>query len=256
MPDFKSEIRRSIARLNLSPADEEQIVEELSQHLEERFEEALSHGASEERAKQLAVDELTQPDSLSEQLKRTKLPVRRPQPTIGAQRNGNRFTGFFDDLRFGVRMLAKQPGFAVVAILTLAVGIGATTAMLSVVQDVLIQPLPYANSDRIYAIWASSESTGQNQIAASGPDFVDYLEQNRSFAHIAEYVPLFTFTWTGDGEPKLVNCTAASEQFFSMLGIRPYLGRLYEPREYTYLENDTLVISYRFGRTSSVETRM
>ncbi len=174
MPDFKSEIRKSIAGLNLSPADEEQIVEELSQHLEERCEQALSLGASEEQAKQIALDELTQPDSLREQLKRTKLPVQRPSLAIGVQKDGNRFSGFFDDLRFGLRMLAKQPGFAVVAILTLGIGIGATTAMLSVVQDVLIQPLPYANSDRLYAIWASSESTDQNRIAASGLDFTRF----------------------------------------------------------------------------------
>jgi putative ABC transport system permease protein len=120
--------------------------------------------------------------------------------------------------------------------------------MLSLVQDVLLRPLPYAHSDRLYAIWASSESTGQTKLAASGPDFLDYLEQNRSFVHVAEYIGLFTFTWTGDGEPKLVNCTAPSEQFFTMLGIRPYLGRLYEPREYTYLENDTLIVSYNFWK--------
>ena len=72
--------------------------------------------------------------------------------------------------------------------------------------------------------------------------------QNRSFANLAGYIPLFTFTWTGDGEPKLVNCTSVSEQFFPIFGIKPYLGRLYEPREYTYLENDTLVVSYRFWK--------
>ena len=112
MPDFKSEIRRSIADANVSPADEEQIVEELSQHLEERFEQALSHGASEEQAKQLALDELAQPDSLSAELRSTKLPLRRPPLAIGAQWKGSRFAGFFDDLRFGLRMLAKQPAFA------------------------------------------------------------------------------------------------------------------------------------------------
>jgi predicted permease len=156
--------------------------------------------------------------------------------------------GVIDDIRFGLRMLAKKPGFAVLAILTLGIGIGASAVMLSVMQDVLIRPLPYAHSKRLYAIWASSDSIGQNRIAASGPDFVDYLEQNRSFAHIAEYLPRFTFTWTGDGEPRLVNCTAASEDFFTTLGIRPYLGRLYEPQEYTYLENDTLIVSYRFWK--------
>jgi predicted permease len=161
---------------------------------------------------------------------------------------GNFVDTVMQDLRFSVRTLAKQPVFAAVAIVTLAMGIGMSTLMLSVVEDILFRPLPYAHSERLYAIWASSESKGQTRIATSGPDFVDYLEQNRSFVHIAEHLPLFTFTWTGDGEPRLVNCTAASEQFFTMFGIRPYLGRLYEPHEYTYLENDALIVSYRFWK--------
>jgi len=248
MPDFKPHIRQSISELHLPPEREAEIVEELSQDLEGRFEKALSEGASEEEAKQLALEELTQPDSLGAQLKCVKMPSRRPSLAIGANRSRQRLAGFWDDIRFGLRMLRKQPGFAVIAILTLGIGIGASTAMLSLVQDVLLRPLPYAHSDRLYAIWASSESTGQSKVAASGPDFVDYLEQNRSFSHIGEYIPLFTFTWTGDGEPRLVNCTAPSEEFFSMLGIRPYLGRLYEPREYDYLENDTLIVSYNFWK--------
>jgi putative ABC transport system permease protein len=248
MPDFNAEIRQSIAELNLSPEHEEEIVEELSQHLEERFEKALNEGASEEEAKQLVLEELIQPDSLGAQLRRVKMPSCEARLTIGANKTRQRFAGFWDDIRFGLRMLRKQPGFAVVAILTLGIGIGASTAMLSLVQDVLLRPLPYAHSDRLYAVWASSESTGQTKVAASGPDFLDYLERNRSFAHIAEYVGLFTFTWTGDGEPKLVNCIAPSEEFFTLLGIRPYLGRVYEPREYAYLENDTLIVSYRFWK--------
>ncbi|HLW34634.1 MAG TPA: ABC transporter permease [Chthoniobacterales bacterium] len=246
MPDFKSAIRATVANLQLSAEREAEILEELSQHLEERYEEALNHGASEQEAKQSALDELN--DSLGHQLKSVERISRARVPPVGMQRTRNRFAGFWEDIRFGLRMLRKQPGFAIAAILTLGIGIGASTAMLSLVQDVLIRPLPYAHSDRLYAIWASSESSGQNRIAASGPDFLDYLEQNRSFAHLAEFIPHFTFTWTGDGEPKLVNCTSVTEEFFPMLGIRPYLGRLYEPREFTYLENDTLVVSYRFWK--------
>ena len=248
MPDFKAEIRTSLAALNLSPTREEEILEEVSQALQERFEEALSHGASEEEARQVVLNELTFPDSIDKELKGVERPVGSTELAIGAEKTRNRFAGFWDDIRFGLRMLRKQPGFAVVVILTLGIGIGATTAMLSVVQDVLIRPLPYAHSDRLYAIWASSESTGQTHVAASGPDFEDYLDQSRSFAHLAEYIPRFTFTWTGDGEPKLVTCTSVSEDFFPMLGIRPYLGRLYEPREYRYLENDTLIVSYNFWK--------
>jgi len=248
MPDFKAEIQQAIAELNLSPEREAEIVEEVSQDLEERFEKALSDGASEQEAKQLVLNELVHPDSLGAELKRVKIPSRPPSLAIGANKTRRRFAGFWDDIRFGLRMLRKQPGFAVVAMLTLGIGIGASTAMLSLVQDVLLRPLPYAHSDRLYAIWASSESMGQTKVAASGPDFEDYLDQNRSFVRLAEYIPRFTFTWTGDGEPRLVTCTSVSEDFFPTLGIRPFLGRLYEPREYTYLENDTLIVSYNFWK--------
>jgi predicted permease len=162
---------------------------------------------------------------------------------------GNFIDTPMQDLRFSVRTLAKQPVFAGVAIVTLAIGIGMSTLMLSVVEDVLIRPLPYANSDRLYAIYARSDSTGQTRVNASGPDYLDYREQNKSFSHIAEYLPRFTFTWTGDGEPKLVTCTTASEDLFATFGIRPYLGRLYEPREYTYFKNDTMLVSYQFWKS-------
>jgi putative ABC transport system permease protein len=152
------------------------------------------------------------------------------------------------DLKFAVRMLAKSPGFTFVAVLTLALGIGVNTAIFSLVHHILIERLPFPNSERLYLVWAKSDADGSAHIAASGPDFIDYREQNRSFARIAELTPQFTFTWTGDGEPKLVNCTAASEELFPMLGVRPFLGRLYEPREYTYLQNDTILVSYRFWR--------
>src|SRR5262249_24872738 len=110
-------------------------------------------------------------------------------------------------------------------------------------------------SERLYAVWARSDADNSTHIPASGPDFIDYREQNRSFTRIAEYVPLFTFTWTGDSEPKLVNCTAASAELFPMLGIRPFLGRLYEPREYTYLRTTRFWCRIGSGETNSEAIR-
>src|ERR1700741_2357656 len=104
MPDFKPEIRRTITGLNLSAADEEQIVEELSQHLGEQFENAISHGASDEEAEKLVSDELSETELLRDQLKHLKPRAPRTMP-IGAPRAGHWFAGFWDDIRFGLRML-------------------------------------------------------------------------------------------------------------------------------------------------------
>jgi predicted permease len=214
---------------------ERELEEELRSHIQLRADELERSGLSPATAIRRAQIEFGSAEKFREECREA----------IG----GSVLDSLIQDLRFSLRTLGKQPVFAVVAIATLAIGIGMSTLMLSIVHDVLIRPLPYPNAERVYAISASSDSTGQARIAASGPDLIDYLEQNRSFAHIAGYLPRFTFTWTGDGEPKIVTCTAATEEFYSALGVRPYLGRLYEPHEYSYLENDTIVISYRFWKT-------
>jgi predicted permease len=214
---------------------ERNLEEELRSHIQLRADELERSGLSPASAIRRAQIEFGSAEKVREECREA----------IG----GNFIDGLMQDLRFSLRTLAKQPLFAAVAIVTLAIGIGMSTLMLSIVQDVLIRPLPYPNADRVYAISASSDSTGQARIAASGPDLIDYLEQNRSFEHVAAYLPRFTFTWTGDGEPKVVTCTAATEDFYAALGVRPYLGRLYEPREYGYLENDVIVVSYRFWQT-------
>jgi putative ABC transport system permease protein len=152
------------------------------------------------------------------------------------------------DARFAVRQMRKSPAFAASAVLILALGVGVNASIFSVVRHLLLEPLPFPEADRLYAVWARSDSQGTARVAASGPDFLDYLDENRSFSRIADVIPHFTEPWTGDGDPRLVNCSSASEDFFPMLGIRPYLGRLYEHREYGYLENDTMVVSYRFWK--------
>ena len=249
MPDFKGEICASIANLNLTPERELEIVEELSQHLEEVYEQAVWTGASEKEAKQIALEQLQETRSLADKVEvAERRPSRRAQAMGVGRSKPARLAGVLEDLRFGLRMLAKNPAFAAVAIITLAIGIGASAAMLSVVRDVIIRPLPYVHADRLYAVWADADSLGQKQIAASGPDFVDYLEQNKSFARMAEFLPRFTFNWTGDEEPQLVNCTGVSQDFFATLGVEPYLGHLYQPQEYTYFKNDTMVVSYNFWK--------
>src|SRR2546430_431022 len=152
----------------------------------------------------------------------------------------------WQDLRFAVRMLRKSPGFTLVAVLTLALGIGANTAVFSVVESVLLRPLPFQDSQRLFAIWAVQKNQ-QARIGASMPEFEDYRDQSHSFEYMANMLSGWTITWTGQGEPRTVNCTGVSYDFFPMLGIKPYLGRLYEPNEY-HIDGVQVVISYRLWK--------
>jgi putative ABC transport system permease protein len=152
----------------------------------------------------------------------------------------------WQDVRFGFRVLRKSPGFTLVAVLTLALGIGANTAVFSIVESVLLRPLPFQDSQRLFAVWAMQKSQ-HTKIGASMPEFEDYKGQGHSFEYMANMLSGWTITWTGQGEPRTVNCTGISYDFFPMLGIKPYLGRLYEPNEY-HIDAVQVVISYRFWK--------
>jgi putative ABC transport system permease protein len=155
--------------------------------------------------------------------------------------------GMVQDLRYALRQLRKNPGFSAVAILTLALGIGANTAIFSVIQGVLLRPLPFHDSDHLFAVWAESPEEKSVKTGASGPDFEDYKEQSRSFENLAEVLPHFTYTLVGQGEPRTVICTGISYDFFPMLGLQPLLGRLYTPEEY-HTDGVQVVISERFWK--------
>src|SRR5882672_11069562 len=123
MPDWKREIRQRLAELNLAPTREAEIVEELAQHVEDRYEELLARGETEAEASRLALAELTESDSLMRELRRTEREAA-PEPGIRESRNASSLiSGLRQDLRYGWRSLRNKPGFSAVVIVTLALGI-------------------------------------------------------------------------------------------------------------------------------------
>ncbi|MBV8812136.1 MAG: ABC transporter permease [Acidobacteriaceae bacterium] len=154
-------------------------------------------------------------------------------------------SGFWQDLRFAIRWLRKAPGFTMTAAVMLALGIGANTAIFSIVHAVLIRPLPFHNPEQLFVVSEDAGISGTTAGSASGPDFDDYRDQNRTFARIADLVPFFSYTYDSKDGPVLVNCTGVSPEFFPALGVKPLLGRLYEPWEY-HIDGGNVVISYRF----------
>ena len=126
------------------------------------------------------------------------------------------------DLRYGVRMLLKNPGFAFIAVLTLALGIGANTAIFSVVNAVLLQPLPYPDPDRLMRMWETYRQVEKSTL--SFPCLRDWREQSQSFAQIAAY-EYESFILTGGDQPERAIGAKVSDNFFQTMGLKPALGR-------------------------------
>src|SRR5690242_7874170 len=129
-----------------------------------------------------------------------------------------------NDLKFALRQLSKNPGFTTVAVLTLALGIGATTAIFSVVNSLLLQPLPMREAKRLVVLWVNNLDRGWARLGPSGLDFQDWQEQSTSFED------LFLFehssgTVTGLGEPEQVAGLRVTANFGEFLGVRPAYGR-------------------------------
>ena len=135
---------------------------------------------------------------------------------------------FWQDVRYGLRMLAKNPGFAAIAILTLALGIGANTALFSVVNGVLLNPLPLPNPDQLYALYFTTPSFGQGSI--SYLNFLDWQKQNHTFAALGA-IRSDDINLSGVGEPERLHGHMISADFFTALGITPLLGRNFRPEE-------------------------
>ncbi|HYY57647.1 MAG TPA: ABC transporter permease [Pyrinomonadaceae bacterium] len=128
------------------------------------------------------------------------------------------------DLRFGARMLLKNPGFTAVAVLTLALGIGANSAIFSVVNAALLRPLPYADSDSLVMVWGNFNRLNMTRLGVSAPEFADYKSQNEVFSDVAAYQTL-TFNLTENNEPERIGGARVSSGLFRLLGARPLVGR-------------------------------
>ena len=136
------------------------------------------------------------------------------------------------DFRYALRGMGRSPGFYATAMLMLALGIGMNAAIFSVFSHVLLVPLWFADPSNLYVVSSHAATLGDARRASSGPDFRDYRDQNTVFSGLAAVVPSFSESWTGDGPPRVVRCSAPTSQFFSVMGIKPVLGRLFTLEEY------------------------
>src|SRR6478752_1027823 len=134
-----------------------------------------------------------------------------------------------NDLRYAFRQLLKNPGFAVVAILTLALGIGACTAIFSVVNGVLLRPLDYPQPDRIVVI-KETNLPQFPEFAVAPPNYLDWVKQTKSYSFLAAYGGM-PVNFTGNGEPQRLVGVKATAHYFDVYGVKPVLGRFFVPEE-------------------------
>jgi len=160
------------------------------------------------------------------------------------------------DVRYGLRMLRKNPGFTAIAVFTLALGIGANTAIFSLINTVLLHPLPYKNADQLVTVWGTNRTRGFTTDLVSPLDFADWRSQNHVFEGMATSTDTM-YTLTGTGEPALIVAYSFSSDYFHVLGVDPLLGRTFLPEEEQPGKNHVAVLSYsfwqnRFGRNAAI----
>jgi len=217
--------------------------DEIEQHLDDRYRELIASGMSADAAARLVREEL-----------RGWTPRRAPLDSIGG------------DLRFAVRTLRRHAGFAAIVVLTLALGVGANAAIFSVVNAVVLRPLPYPDGDRLVVVWGNLHRPGVEEIPGSAGEYVDYRDRNHAFDAIAAY-DTTGFNLTGSGEPERVDGAVVSANFFATLGVLPEIGRAFRGTDEKPGGNDVAVVSHalwtrRFaadrgivGRTVSIDGR-
>jgi putative ABC transport system permease protein len=202
--------------------------EEIRLYLEMRAEEFQREGLPPEEAWKKAVEAFGDPDAIIG----AAVGEHGDDGTTG--RVGDMMDGILQDIRYGVRNLRQAPGFTAAAVLTLALGIGATTAIFSVVSAVILEPLPFPESDRLVAIhsrWTAESGYEWDRYPVGSPEYFDYLAQNRSMESVGA-VSTERLTFRPDGaEPRMVTAGAVSPSMFQVLGVPPLLGRTLAPED-------------------------
>src|SRR5262245_54004586 len=249
MPNWNHIVREHLAVLRLPPEREIEIVEEQALHLEAAYEDAIADGLSEAEAEARALRSYDW-RLLECELSRAEqpAPVRALQPSLELieRKGGMRMESLVQDLRFGARMLMKQPGFTLIAVITLALGIGANSAIFSVVNSVLLRAAPYREPQRLVMVWSDRPQlqalVGKTEFPVSAADFTDWRDQNQCFEQIAAFHSQ-SLDLTGVGEPEILGAVRASVNLFALLGVEARHGRGFLPEEDQAGANRVVILS-------------
>jgi predicted permease len=248
MPEWKPEILRRLASLKLSPVRESEIAEEIEQHLDDRYEDLLATGLAADNAFRAALDELKDEDLLARNLQRVETDLY-GEPLAPGKTGSNLFAGIFQDIRYSFRMMRKSPGFTAIAILTLALGIGANTAIFSMMNGLLLHTLPIRDPKSLVDILV--HYPGDPEPGFSTFDWDAYQTIRDGNRVLSELIvgSLNVYEVSGQGvEPQNIFGGNIGDNFFESLGVRPAIGRLIGPQDID-TSAPVAVISWSFWKT-------
>jgi len=230
MVEWQEEVRRRLTELRLAPTRESAIVEELALHLEDRYEELLASGIPPEEASRAVLAELKDVKPLIREL-RSRWRRVAPEPVvIGTNRRGKVIADLWQDLRYGIRVLLKAPGFTVIAVFALALGIGANTAIFSVTDKLLIRSLAVKEPGALVLINSVSVRPYFVNSSFSYPEFSDYRARNQVFSGLLAFSRKQLELRTSERTER-VSSEFVSSNYFAVLGVSAARGRTFSPAE-------------------------
>ena len=239
--NWRRYVRTQLPPLNVSAERENEIVDELALQLETTFERARADGAAEDAAMRRALAEVPDWQALAATLGRIERPHTQP-PAAGAG-SGGFMTGLTQDVRYAARALKRAPGFAMVSIATLAFGIAATTIVYSIVDGILLRPLPIHDPDRV--MLARETSPDGTDMSLAWPNYLDWRQRQTSFQSFAVWRGL-TANLTGIDQPRRLNVRHVTWELLSTLGVSPALGRDFTAADDQPGVPRTAIVSYGF----------
>jgi putative ABC transport system permease protein len=241
--DWRAVVRTHLADITGDPARDEEIVEELAQYAAQRVDDARAEGLTEAQAVERVLGELKSA-TLAAALRdadrrRSMAPV--PPAT------GGTFVmrDIWQDARYAVRLLIRNPGFTIASMATLALGVGVTAAIFSVVDAVLIRPMPYPEADRLVVAWQTDRASGTTHEPASYPDLLDFRERSRTLGTLGAFQAFDATLQPESGDPSRLAAVVSTSEVLPLLGVRSVAGRTFTAGDERPGAPPTVIISER-----------
>ena len=230
MREWDEEISQLLANLKLEPAREAAIVREISQHLDDCYQELLANGVTPADAERRTLAELNESELLQRELRRVERPSPQEPIVFGTNRRSNMIVDFWQDLRYGARILMKNRGFTAAAVFTLALGISANITIFSIISEFFFKPLPVKDPDQLVLVLQKS-AVWKMPHGHSWLDFRDYRERLEVFSEMLAVAMDPAHLSVAGQQPEREWIETVSGNYFSMLGVEPKLGRLFHREE-------------------------